>query len=35
MKKITEISTQELLDAYKKVNDFIKYLEAEEKNVEE
>ena len=35
MKKITEISTQELLDSYKKVNDFIKYLEVEEKNVEE
>lgn len=35
MEKITEISTQELLDAYKNVDDFIKYLELEEKNIEE
>ena len=35
MEKITEICTQELLDAYKKVDDFIKYLELEEKNIEE
>lgn len=35
MEKITELSIQELLDAYSKVNDFIKYLDLEEKNIEE
>lgn len=35
MENLTEISVQELLDAYKQVNDFIKYLEMEENNLEE
>lgn len=35
MENITELSVQELLDAYSKVKDFIKYLELEEKNIEE
>lgn len=35
MENLTEISVQKLLDAYKQVNDFIKYLEMEENNLEE
>lgn len=35
MENLTEISVQELLDAYKQVSDFIKYLEMEENNLEE
>lgn len=35
MEKTNELSIQELLDAYSKVNDFLKYLDLEEKNIEE
>ena len=34
MKELKSISTEELLDAYKQVNDFIKFLEIEENNLE-
>lgn len=34
MKELKDLSTEELLDAYKQVNDFLKYLEIEENNLE-
>ena len=34
MKELKNMSTEELLDAYKQVNDFIKFLEIEENNLE-
>lgn len=34
MKDLNNISNQELLDLYKTINDFLKYLETEQKNIE-
>ncbi len=34
MQDLNNISNQELLDLYKTINDFLKYLETEQKNIE-
>ncbi len=34
MQDLNNISNQELLDLYKIINDFLKYLETEQKNIE-
>lgn len=34
MQDLKDISNQELLDLYKTINDFLKYLETEQKNIE-
>ena len=34
LQDLNNISNQELLDLYKIINDFLKYLETEQKNIE-
>ena len=34
MQDLNNISNQELLDLYKTINDFLKYLETEQNNIE-
>ena len=34
MQDLNNISNQEILDLYKTINDFLKYLETEQKNIE-
>lgn len=34
MQDLNNISNQELLNLYKTINDFLKYLETEQKNIE-
>lgn len=34
LEEIKDIKTEDLIDAYKKVNEFLKYLESEKNNIE-